>query len=163
MQLCTALLGAFLLAILFPLKSLLSLIPIYAERYLIDNIHLVESAELGIGFISKLLIAFILIFFIRDRLIRIDIRYNVAINAFIFYCIFMLLFNDIMVFLRIAYYFQIFLVPILAVMPICFKEDARPIAKVITILYVFLLFYVQMSDETGELIPYKFNMDLLLS
>ena len=152
--------GALLLtfSFVFPMTAILEKIPVYGQRYMIDNSHFNQSANLGLGYISKLCIGLILIK-LRHFIIRDDAKYNVVINAYFFYIIFMAMFQDMMVFLRIAYYFHIFLILILPKMGVCFTKQTKSMGLLIVCLYVLLLFYMQMTDETGMLIPYQANFD----
>ena len=143
----------------FPVTSLYEKIPVYGARYMLQSPEFAGSAKLGLGYASKLVLALLLIK-LRHKIIALDSRYNVVINAFFFYILFMTLFKDIMVFLRIAYYFHIFLILILPRVSSCFSAKSKVIITSLVILYVFLLFGVQMSDKTALLIPYQSNFDI---
>lgn len=144
----------------FPLTSLYEKIPLYGARYILESPQFAGSAKLGLGFVSKLVLALLLIK-LRHRIIQLDSRYNVVINAFFFYVLFMMLFKDVMVFLRIAYYFHIFLILILPRISSCFSGGSKTMVTTMVIFYVFLLFGVQMSDKTALLIPYQANFDMV--
>lgn len=147
------------IAFTLPVSSLYEKIPIYGQRYMIDNSHFNQSANLGIGYLSKLFIALVLIK-LRHKLISKDERYNLVINAFFFYVLFMAVFKDFMVFLRIAYYFHIFLILILPKLHICFTQQSRSWGRLLISIYVLILFGVQMGDKNGMLIPYQMNLNL---
>ena len=147
------------IAFTLPVSSLYEKIPIYGQRYMIDNSHFNQSANLGIGYLSKLFIALVLIK-LRHKLISEDERYNLVINAFFFYVLFMAVFKDFMVFLRIAYYFHIFLILILPKLHICFTQQSRSWGRLLISIYVLILFGVQMGDKNGMLIPYQMNLNL---
>lgn len=140
----------------------LSFIPLYGERYLVEHTEYAGSAELGLGFATKLLLVVLVVFFFRDKLLQINTKYNVVINACVYYCVLMILFKDIIVFLRGAYYFHIFFVIILQGIQLCFHKDSRFIVNITIALYVIILFSVQMLDKTGLLIPYRMNTNLYL-
>lgn len=154
--------GILIFAFIFPITPLLERIPVYGQRYMIDHSEFNQSANLGLGYISKLCIALILIK-MRHYIIKIDKKYNVVINAYFFYVLFMAIFKDMMVFLRIAYYFHIFLILILPKMTLCLNKRSQPIGILITCLYALLLFFIQMTDEKSMLIPYQANLNFTIS
>lgn len=145
---------------ILPMQGLYTKIPYYGTLYLIENTQFATSANLGLGYGSKVILALCLIR-LRHRIIEVDNRYNVIVNAFFFFILFMAVFKDIMVFLRIAYYFHIFMILIIPRLYLVFSVQSRIVVNAILVLYVFLLFGVQMSDKTGLLIPYRSNFDLI--
>lgn len=146
------------IAFIFPVSSLYEKIPIYGQRYMVENSHFNQNANLGIGYLSKLIIGLMLIK-LRHLLIQKDDNYNLVINSFFFYILFMAIFKDFMVFLRIAYYFHIFLILILPKLCSCFTPQSRLWGRMLICLYVLLLFVVQMTEKNGMLIPYQMNLD----
>lgn len=146
------------IAYTLPLDGLYEKIPFYG-RYLLGDSRFNVNAGLGLGYVSKILIALLLLK-LRHYIIASDDKYNVVINGFFFYILFMAVFKDFMVFLRIAYYFHIFLILLLPRMVSCFNRRSQKIFVATVYLYLGMLFIIQMTDKTSMLVPYRINFDL---
>lgn len=146
------------IAYMLPLDGLYEKIPFYG-RYMLEDSRSNVNAGLGLGYVSKILIALLLLK-LRHHIIASDDKYNVVINGFFFYILFMAVFKDFMVLLRIAYYFHIFLILLLPYMVSCFNRRSQKIFIAATYLYLSILFIIQMTDKTSMLVPYQINLDL---
>lgn len=146
------------IAYTLPLDGLYEKIPFYG-RYMLEDSRFNVNTGLGLGYMSKVLIALLLLK-LRHCIIAIDNKYNVVINGFFFYILFMAAFKDFMVLLRIAYYFHIFLILLLPRMVYCFNRKSQKIFLAASYLYLSMLFIIQITDKTAMLIPYRINLDL---
>ena len=81
-------------------------------------------------------------------------------NGFIFYVALMTLFNDFMVFLRISYYFHIFIILLLPRLAMPFTYRSRPIVLGIASAYCLLLCSLSLKAPDAYMIPYRANLDL---
>ena len=150
---------SLVLSFIFPLKGLISMIPRYGQ-YLTLYSEANQTAALGLGYFSKLLIAFAVILF-RKKLLGVEaVKYTVVMNGFIFYVALMTLFNDFMVFLRISYYFHIFIILLLPRLAMPFTYRSRPIVLGIASAYCLLLCFLSLKAPDAYMIPYRANLDL---
>lgn len=149
-------LGIFLvLSYMLPAKSLFVHIPKYGE-YIAMAVN--ESAGLGMGFISRLFIlCFLLIF--RDRILHKNSDNIIVINGCFYSICLALLFKDFIVFLRLAYYFQIFFPVAICILLDIVTKKSRMLLFPIVIAYAFLLLDTACTED-AKMLPYQWNFDV---
>ncbi|WP_343320940.1 EpsG family protein [Sphingobacterium multivorum] len=153
---------AFVLPFVFPIASILGLIPGYdvyfsstgAERE--DN----GSANLGIGFLSKLLIGGVCLYY-YDRIIDASKESRLFLNGFFVYLFLLSFFRDFIVMVRLGYYFHIFLILLIPEFVKIFEKKSLPVVYIFILMYGLLILTISISNPETKLIPYDFTMDFL--
>lgn len=143
----------------FPLKTLLGLIPYYGD-YLTIYSDLNPVAELGLGYFTKIVLASLAVLFYPLLLSDTPHKYVIVMNAFVFYVALMTIFRDYMVFLRISYYFHIFIILLLPRFLLVVTKRSRPVIYILAIFYCCFLFVSILNTSDTYYLPYLFNFDL---
>lgn len=155
----TALVLSLILAYSGIMGRLIGYLPFYMS-YLEPGNSFNINSNLGSGFFIKYIIGFVLLV-AKDKIIKIKSDNNVVLNAYFMYLILMGILQDYLVFLRIAYFFQIFLIIALpALVSIMKQNGSRIITKGIIIVYGCLLLFIQTNDARSKLLPYSINFDI---
>lgn len=141
---------------LISIKSLLVHIPVYGV-YLDSLSDVNGSANLGLGFLSRIIILFVVIF-IKDRLEKINKISIIMVNSIFFSVIFCLIFIDFIVFLRISYYFQIFFPLAITSIISCYNMSSRMV--IISVVFVYSYLLLSSSLSSPDLIPYDYNLNV---
>ncbi len=150
-------LGTVIITWFFPLKDLLEHIPYYGD-YLSLYRNANPSGELGLGFLSKFVLALLSLFF-ANKLVNSDMKNELIIRAFTFSIIFSILFKDYIVFLRISYYFNIFIVVLLPLFLKIVTKKSKSWIYVLIISYCALLFIANVKPHSAKIIPYHYSLD----
>lgn len=153
----------FVISLVFSKISLLNKImpniPMYAV-YFDGNSEFNFNSHLGLGFYSKYIIG-IIVLCSRDRILTYSDKFEIAINGYFWYLILMGALQEYMVFLRIAYYFHIFIVLLLPAIARLFKDNgSKQIVTSIIICYCGLMLVSQTLESENELIPYGINFNI---
>lgn len=149
---------AYLLPFVLPIQAVFGLIPGYDVYFSSGgNTDANESAELGIGFLSKLLIGFACLTY-YDRIIYKSEDAKLFLNGFFIYLFLLSFFRDFMVMVRLGYYFNIFLVLLIPKFFQIFDNRARFILWALFILYGFALLAINLLDTQANLVPYNFQI-----
>lgn len=134
-------------------------LPIYT-KYLESGNEFNVNSNLGLGFYIKYLIGIIMLL-AKEKIIDKFPQLNMALNAYFWYLILMGMMQNYLVFLRVAYYFQIFLIIILpALLSVIKKNGSYIVAKGLLICYGCLLLFIQTNDSRSNLLPYRMNFDI---
>lgn len=149
---------AYLLPFILPIQAIFGLIPGYDVYFSSGNGSNTEangSAELGIGFLSKLLIGFSCLFY-YDRIVSLSKESKLYLNGFFLYLFLLSFFRDFMVMVRLGYYFNVFLVLLIPKFFQIFDKNARIVLYVLFLLYGFALLSINLLDTQAKLVPYNY-------
>lgn len=151
---------AYLLPFILPIPTIFGLIPGYDVYFSLGSNTDNGSAELGIGFLSKLLIGFSCLFF-YNQIVNSSKDAKIYLNGFFLYLFLLSFFRDFMVMVRLGYYFNVFLVLLIPEFFKVFDRNARIVLYVLFLLYGFALLSISLLDEQAKLVPYNYQINVL--
>ncbi|MFV5692473.1 EpsG family protein [Flavobacterium sp. LT1R49] len=152
---------AYLLPFILPIQSFFGLIPGYDAYFSSGNVinnDANASAELGVGFLSKLLIGFSCLFY-YDRILRLSKESKLYLNGFFIYLFLLSFFRDFMVMVRLGYYFNVFLVLLIPKFFQVFDKKTRLILYILFIVYGFAILLINLLDTQAKLVPYNYQIN----
>lgn len=141
---------------IIPINTLFANIPIYGA-YLDSFIDINKNAGLGFGFLCRFLIL-LLIILLKDKILRRFENALIIVNSIFYGIVICLIFSNYIVFLRLAYYFQIFFPLAVLLIINCFHRQSRIFIIFIFIVYGYLLLFSSLGAP--NLIPYDYNFDV---
>lgn len=150
---------AYILPFVLPIQYVFGLIPgynIYFGAVSAAN----ESAQLGIGFLSKLLIGFMCLSYF-NKIVSFSSESKIYLNGFFTYLFLLSFFRDFMVMVRLGYYFHVFLILLAPKFMQIFDKNARNIGYILFLIYGILLLSINLSDTDAKLVPYNYFINLL--
>lgn len=146
--------SAYILPFVLPIKLLFGLIPGY-NVYFGDVSAANESAQLGLGFLSKLLIGFVCLSYF-NKIISFSSESKIYLNGFFTYLFLLSFFRDFMVMVRLGYYFHVFLLLLVPKFIQIFDKNAKVVGYILFLGYGILLLLINLSDSDAKLVPYNY-------
>lgn len=153
---------AFLLPFVLPITSVFSLIPGYDIYFPASGLEREDSgsANLGIGFLSKLLIGGVCLYY-YDRIVDTSEDSRLFLNGFLTYLFLLSFFRDFIVVVRLGYYFHIFLILLIPKFIQIFDDKSKPVVYILILIYGIMLLTINLSGAESKLVPYDYTLDFL--
>lgn len=118
------------------------------------------SADLGLGYVSKLLIGIFVILFYSEIVAQGNFA-RMSVNFFFFYLITLAVFRDSQVLVRIGYYFHIFLIVVIPFIIKAAEKRTKLILLFSFIVFSLAILTISIINPEEKFLPYSFNLDFV--